>query len=201
MKHFFLALGFLTLAACGGGYNPDKDNLKNAIELGESAYYDLGQGQGLMTQAPNSTSSGANFEVSFALQDQGSFRLYTFASNQLKGGLEILFERQGPTLKVAAKTTTTTQDWSSRFAHIDATEVITLTADIHNNEKPAHILIWEGAKDPSMNHRNAIYNSAEDSLDLGYDNGPGNGFGRHWGFQVHNAQLQKALLSSPQDSH
>ncbi|UXR64289.1 hypothetical protein EZJ49_14570 [Bdellovibrio bacteriovorus] len=191
----------LMVAACGGGYNPDKDNLSKALPVGESSYYDLGNNKGLMTEGLSSVASAANFEISFNLQDGGSLTLHTFTNSQLQSGFKFKFARQGGALLIQAEAQGQIQNWSSLFTDIDATQKLTFTMDVHNNEHPAHVMIWVGAKSSSMNHTNTIYNSAEDSLDLNYDSSPGNGSGRAWGFELINAQLTNARLSSPQDAH
>ena len=189
------------LSACGGGYNPDKALQNNAQKLGESSYFDLGNGQGLMTEAIQNIASGANFQVGFSLDDGGSFTLTTFANKDLTGGIDMVFTRSGGALSVQVITSTQTQDWSSYFTSVDAAADVQLTMDIHNNEHPAHIMVWQGAKNASMDHRNTLYNSAEDSIDLGYDNSPGNGVGRAWGFKTINSQIMKAVMSATQDDH
>lgn len=154
-----------------------------------------------MVDSLDAVASGANFEISFELEDGGEMSLYTFADVQLQNGIEVRFRREGHTLKVTGFAQGSSQEWSPRFASIDASQTITFTMDIHNSERPAHILVWSGGKNPALNHRNTIYNSAEDSIDLNYDNSPGNGFGRAWGFRTQNAKLINAVLSSPQDNH
>lgn len=181
------------LTACGGGHNPDKN--------GNVPYRELSDGRRVMTESITTVAAGANFEVSFDIEDGGSFTLYTFANPDLQNGISIQFVRIQNSLKVFATAQGTVQDWSPRFASVDAAQTVTLTIDIHNNERPAHIMIWSGLKNSSLNHRNTLYNSAEDSLDLNYDNSPGNGFGRSWGAKLDNAKLHKATLSSPQDAH
>lgn len=201
MKKFILLFAIPALAACGGGYNPDKDLARQAIELGDSSYLDLGNGRGVMTSTASTVSSGANFEIQFSIADQGRLVLYTYANNDLSAGLEFVFTRQGSTLNVFLRQQGTEQDLSSLFASVNAAETLTFNIDVHNNERPAHVLMWTGAKRTGLNHRNTIYNSGEDSLDLGYDASPGNGQGRSWGFEVANSQILNTRLSSPQDAH
>lgn len=201
MKLLFAAFFSMALVACGGGHNPDKDNLSKALQVGDSSYYDLGAGKGLMTDGISSVASGANFEVTFTLNDGGSLSLHTFANSNLQSGFTVTFTRTGNVLQVHADAQGISQDWSSLFAAIDASGTLTFTLDVHNNERPAHVLIWSGAKASDMDHTNTVYNSAEDSLDLNYDAAPGNGSGRAWGFTANNAQLLNARLSSPQDGH
>lgn len=201
MKLIFFVAVALTLSACGGGHNPDKDNLNKAIVVGDASYYDLGVNKGLMTEGVSSVNSGANFEYHFRVTDGGSFTVFAFANSSLTNGIAIRFTRNGGTLNVLATAQGITQDWSPLFASVDASQDVTLTMDIHNNESPAHIMIWNGSKNPKMNHTNTLYNSAEDSVDLDYDAGPGNGSGRAWGFQTDGATLINAKISDPQDSH
>ena len=196
-----LILSCLILAACGGGYNPDKEKMSSAIPVGQSSYYPLGQGKGLMSSSVSAVSSGANFEVSFRIQDGGSFSLNTFTDSQLENGFVIEFQRSGDTLSVKASAAGVTQDWSSLFSAIDASEDLTFNVDVHNNEKPAHVMLWHGSKSAQQDHTNTIYNSAEDSIDLDYDNSPGNGRGRQWGFILNQSQILQAQQSSPVDAH
>ena len=201
MKIFILLLALSFASACGGGHNPDKEKLTTAVPLGNSSYYDLGQGLGLMSSVAPAVSSGANYEVGFSLQDGGSFTLVVFSDAQLLKGLRIQFFRSGNTLQVQASADGVIQDWSPQFTTIDASEVMTFNVDIHNNEKPAHILLWAGSKNMNQDHTNTLYNSAEDSVDLDYDAGPGNGKGRQWGFILNNSSITKAQLSESADSH
>lgn len=196
---FLLTLTALFMTACGGGYNPDKEALKQAQKIGDQAYFEISPGVGLMADTVSSVSSGANFEVSFTLEDGGRLSISTFADTQLKSGIDFVFTRQGTKLFVFSSAQGQTQEWTSLFNTVDATGALTFSIDVHNNEHPSHILLWEGSKNASMDH--TLYNSAEDSLDLNYDNSPGNGFGRNWGFKLEKAQLLKAVLSAPQESH
>lgn len=183
----------ILLAACGGGHNPDK--------AGNFPYRELSDGRRVMTESITTVAAGANFEVSFDVEDGGIFTLYTFTNSDLQNGVSIQFARIQNSLKVLATAQGIVQDWSPRFVNVDASQTVTLTIDIHNNERPSHIIIWSGLKNSSLNHRNTLYNSAEDSLDLNYDNSPGNGLGRSWGVKLDKAKLHKATLSSPQDAH
>ncbi|WP_374075515.1 hypothetical protein [Bdellovibrio bacteriovorus] len=193
MRTILGAALLVLLTACGGGHNPDKD--------GNVPYRELSDGRRVMAESITAVATGANFEVSFDLEEGGSVTLYTFANSDLHNGVSIQFARVQNSLKVFATAQGIVQDWSPRFESVDASQTVPMTIDIHNNERPAHIMIWSGSKNSSLNHRNTLYNSAEDSLDLNYDNSPGNGFGRSWGIKLDKAQLHKATLSSPQDAH
>jgi hypothetical protein len=202
MRSLLLGLATsLVLSACGGGHNPDKDKLSSATQVGNSSYYDLGQGKGLISSALSAVSSGANFEVSFRLQDGGSFTLITFADSNLNQGLNIQFTRTGNSLRVTASANSVFQEWSALFANIDAAQDLTFTVDIHNNEKPSHILLWQGSKNSHLDHTNTVYNSAEDSVDLDYDASPGNGRGRQWGFILNNSEILNAQQTDVVDAH
>lgn len=202
MKNILFSIFFcLGLSACGGGANPDKAALNVAKSISGTSYTDLGSGKMLMSEALSDVSEGFNFEFSFNLADGGSMTFTSFASPQLSNGFEIKFSRAGAKLNVQAVAQGQTQDWSSMFTSIDASQNVTLTMDVHNDESPAHVMIWQGEKAQDKDHTNTLYNSAEDSVDLNYDSSPGNGFGRAWGFALDNAHLLKVKLSSPQDGH
>lgn len=201
MKNILFLIFFcIGLSACGGGANPDKA-LNAAKNISGTFYTDLGGGKMMMSDALSDVSEGFNFEFSFTLADGGSITFTSFAGPQLSNGFEIKFLRAGAKLNVQAIAQGQTQDWSAMFTGIDANQNIALTMDVHNDETPAHVMIWQGEKSPDKDHTNTLYNSAEDSVDLNYDAAPGNGSGRAWGFILDNAQLLKVKLSSPQEGH
>lgn len=200
-KIFSVFVLCFVIAACGGGRNPDKSIVESAKDIAGTSYSELGGGRLLMTQALSEVAEGFNFEIGFVLADGGSVTLVSFASSQLLNGFEIKFSRTGTKLNVLATAQGEHQDWSVMFANVDASKYVHLNMDIHNDESPAHVMIWQGAKSPSQNHTNTLYNSAEDSIDLNYDASPGNGLGRAWGFVLNDAQLLNANLSTPQDGH
>lgn len=201
MKKLLSVLLLFFLGACGGGYNPDRALLEQAQKLGNTAYYDLGDQRWRIAEALSSVQSGANFQLSFALQDHGVVTLHAFSDTALQGGFELKFERDHNSLQVFAQAQGQVQDWSSYFAGIDPTQTITLSVDIHNNERPAHVMVWSGAKNSNLDHTNTLYNSAEDSVDLGFDGSPGNGSSRVWGLSFSDATITEALQSAPQETH
>lgn len=201
MKKLFFFISLISFVGCGGGHNPDKEKLNSAIPLGSSSYYDLGLGKALMSSVLSSAATGGNFDISFDLQDGGKFQLVTFSNSTLQNGFIITFERTGQILKVMASAQGQEQDWSPRFTTVDASQTLNFNLDIHNDEKPAHVLIWQGSKNSALDHTNTLYNSAEDSVDLDYEASPGNGLGRQWGFILQQGQIHQAVLSSPQDGH
>lgn len=201
MQKIFFLLFSLFLVACGGGYNPDKAALHTSEQAGSLKYIPLGEGKGLMPDSLSEIQGSANFEMSFSLQESGSAVFYFFAKEGLNDGIAIEFKKEQGQLKVLASAQGVQQEWSSLFSGIDTSGVMTFTLDVHNNESPAHIMLWLGSKNSSLNHRNTVYNSAEDSLDLNYDAAPGNGLGRSWGFQLNNAELMTFQKSTAQDAH
>ncbi|KYG66175.1 hypothetical protein AZI86_03700 [Bdellovibrio bacteriovorus] len=201
MKLFILIFSVLTLSACGGGYNPDKAVKENARTVGASTYEELSASKWRMTDLLKDISSGANFEVTFTLADNGSVTVHTFANSALGDGVNIQFTRIASALNVTVSAGTQVQDWSSYFSNVDASQPMTFTFDVHNNERPAHVLVWQGPKNASLNHRNTLYNSAEDSVDLGFAGSPGNGTSRYWGISFTDADITNALSSTPQETH
>ena len=201
MKKIFFLLSSLFLVACGGGYNPDKAAVQTSEQSDSLKYIPLADGKGLMPDSLPKILGSANFEMSFTLQEGGSAVFYFFAKETLDNGIALEFKKEQGVLKVFASAQGQTQEWSSLFAAVDTSGVMTFTLDVHNNEIPSHILMWTGSKNASMDHRNTIYNSAEDSLDLNYDAAPGNGLGRSWGFQLTNAELISFHKSAAQDAH
>lgn len=201
MKSVFFLLISLFLVACGGGYNPDKAALLTSEQVGSLKYIPLDDGKGLMADSLSEVQGSANFEMSFSLQEGGAAVFHFFAKENLSDGIAIEFRRDQGQLQVFSSAQGVKQNWSSLFSTIDASGVMSFTLDIHNNESPAHILLWTGSKNSSLNHRNTTYNSAEDSLDLNYDAAPGNGLGRSWGFQLKNATLTIFKKSAAQDAH
>lgn len=201
MKFFVLIFSVFALSACGGGYNPDKAAKENARTVGASTYEEISASKWRMTDLLKDISSGANFEVSFSLADNGSVTVHTFTNSDLSEGVNIQFTRTASALTVLVSAGAAVQDWSPYFSSIDASQSMTFTVDVHNNERPAHILVWKGSKNASLNHRNTLYNSAEDSVDLGFAGSPGNGTSRYWGISFTDAEITNALSSAPQETH
>ena len=181
-------LALSLLVGCGGGENPDLQ--KGTLSDGGLLQF---------------SEQAANFEVSLNLPEAGSSaKLEVFADASRSNGIKFTFSRSANNqLLVTCEANGNKQDWSSYFQNLNRDGQWNLTIDVHNNERPAHILVWSGVKSPNLNRRNTQYNTGEDSLDLGFDGGPGNGTGSWFFYGAEGTKPANIAvkISTPQDQH
>lgn len=193
----FLILG---LSACGS----DKDKTsQNAPSLDGYSYTTLagaslsqdaegisGSGHILfLDPLSESIESGRNLKFTAALPDQGKMTVNLFSNTQLGQGLDFVFSRSGDLLKGSIAYAEEVVDISDKFSQIDITKAFTLSLDVHNDEQPAHIIMWDLGEDGDESEENEIMNSEEDGLEI-----PGNGSGIYWGIELADAKLTSLNL-------
>jgi hypothetical protein len=189
------ALAFL--AALGCKKDEDKTTTMPQGSLGNQSYYvvessdlELGenalQGSGSIIFASplNTAPLQDNFALEFTVEEGGSMALVARSDGSLAHGLTVQFERSGTQLIASLKA-----DGSGTADHIldgvDASGLISLAIDVHNNENPAHVLIWNAALD-AFGEEDALYNSEEDA------DAPGVGKGSLWGLVLRDAEIKAA---------
>lgn len=135
-----------------------------------------------------SISSKESYTLQFTLKDGGSLTLVTHSNNLLSSGLTMTFSRSGSALSGLTQAGITL---STPFllAGIDASGTIQLQIDVHNDESPAHILVWSGS---NFIEEAALYNSEDPGL-----NAAGNGAGTYWGLVLSNAKVTEASVGTP----
>lgn len=147
-----------------------------------------GNGSIIFNNPLPSISSNRSYYISFSLEDDGELVLYSHSINTLEDAISVVFTRNDSTLTVSLVKGSTTEDISDAFSNVSADESITLQIDIHNEEVPSHILVWNGS---DYSEEEAIVNT-ENNFDS-----PGNGEGTFWGLGLTNASVSDAVVSSP----
>lgn len=192
----------LTLVSGCGETSKKKDAAKGERSLGGQNYVvveDGGLAEGELSGtgkiaflAPVADEAAA-YEFTFSLEDKGSVSLVVNAAQGLANGITLKLTRNGT--KLAASTTTPKGmiDVSAEFASLDASGTISLVADVHNNEKPAHILVWTAGG--PMTEDDTIFNSDLDGVTTG------NGTGRVWGLELVGAKVTAAAAGAPKFAH
>ncbi len=193
------------LFSCGGGRNPDLENLSKTpdtqrvgdqkfdILSGESTLvYNDGavQGSGSLRFSDNlkSSESAHNFKLTLQLPEESSVTLISNSNSELGLGIEIeILRKQGSSnLNVVARAALDTLDLSSHFISIDAKKEFTLSFDLHNDHgESAHILGWLMSNDSPL---------FDDILQ-------GRGFGSHWGLKLNKAKVLQISKSDPRSVH
>ena len=148
-----------------------------------------GTGSVVVNQPLAGTASGQSYALQFRLEEGGSLTLYSNASNRLQNGLALRFDRKGTALRVKLIAGSTENDVSDAFAALDASGDIQLQIDLHNNEVPAHVLIWSGT---DFSEDAALLNSENAGREA-----PGNGAGQFWGLELAQASVTRAVVSEP----
>ena len=92
------------------------------------------------------------------LEDQGSVSIICNADKKLNNGITLSFIRKNNSIEVnTIKGSDKVQIAKDSFNSLDATKAISIAIDIHNDENPAHVLIWSG--NSHYTEENALYNS------------------------------------------
>ena len=135
-----------------------------------------------------------NFWISFALpQVDSKVELVIFAEDDLNQGIEISFGRV-PThneLKVEIQASGETEDISRFFKGFRDFSKMEISMDVHNaHSEFAHFIFW-----PSLESNIIVTDSAAK-----FDS-PGRGFGRRWGFRLHNSHVVSTQRNKARNNH
>lgn len=113
--------------------------------------------------AQGGVASGSNIEFQFQMEDDGVVTLHTYSNAVLGAGVDFMFARVGKKLTMAYMAGGTISEAIDLSNRMSASGEVHLKIDVHNNESPAHIVIWPGnLADSNVNAGNAIHNSEED---------------------------------------
>lgn len=147
-------------------------------------------GKGSIAFLDPTKDKGNSYAWTGSISDGGSLTLYANAEEKLKNGVELKFSRSAKALSVTISVAGEEIDVSSSFSSIDASSELSFQIDVHNDENPAHVLIW--SKDAeSFGGETALFNSEEDA------NTTGQGSGNIWGFALSGATVTSAAVSEP----
>jgi hypothetical protein len=130
-----------------------------------------------------------SYALAFALTDGGSVTLQANSTNRAANGLAIRFSRSGETLSVKMIAGGAETDVSSKFTGIKASDALSFQIDVHNDETPAHVLVWTGA---DFSEDAALLNSESAGFEA-----PGNGNGSFWGLELMGATVTSAKVGAP----
>jgi len=182
-------------ATCSGGYQLESLCFKGQTNanLVFSSGSLSGTGSAVAVEPlSEKTAGGRNIAISFSIQDGGSFELRTFARNDLSGGIDIKFSRSSGKLNMSFKQGETASS-AKELEGIDASAEVKLFIDVHNDESPAHVIVWNGAG--SFNKEQSLHNS-EDS---GAIQPAAQGLDKYWGVALNRATLSKVAVGEPKD--
>jgi hypothetical protein len=201
-KSLLILATSIAFIGCGGGSSNNPATSVTTKKLGSLGYVELPnsslktnvdgsvEGSGLIafTQPLSELRSKQHIKVSFELQDGGSLTLNSNANTKLEEAVAIKFTREGEALRVLFIAEGNQTEISEKFSGIDARTILNFEIDVHNNETPAHILIWAPGSDYS--EESALVNS-EDGYEV-----PGNGKGTFWGFTLEQGKVLSVGLEA-----
>ena len=217
MKTKFLSLALLmALTACGGGKN-DSAPVGPTNRFGSQQLSTIGDASGLSV-SPGSLKgtgtvvfasqfpevrSGGSVALNFSLEDGASLTLVSHADSALGAGFELEFRRLGTgsgSLQVRLRAQGNVRDTRNKFGQdvfsgIDASLPMKLQIDIHNDESPAHVLVWSRLISDDFSETAAILNT-EDEVEKS-NGSPGIGSGVRWGLKLNRAAVTGAEPSPP----
>ena len=202
MKHLHALTALALVAAVGCKKDEDKTTDLPQGLFADQTYYVLEaeglernetqlQGSGALVFASplNAIQSQDNFALEFTLGEGGSLALVTHADSGLSDGLTVQFERAGTEL-ISRLTADGSGTGDNVLSGVDASGPISLAVDVHNNETPTHVLIWNAVKGTYAEDE-ALYNSEDDA------DAPGVGKGTLWGLVLRNAVVTKVTRGEP----
>ncbi len=213
MKKLFVL--FFLLSACGGDYQPmavpgeafsllgQTGRLLSADGLAVTESKIEGQGSLLFDQSFSEFRTGASYALDFSLVEGGRLTLVSHGHDDLSGGFELEFQRRGSgpgSLKVTLRASGRSLDTINAhgidmFGGMDAAGPLRFQIDVHNNESPAHLLVWSRLLSDNFAEDQALLNT-EDDVDLSHGS-PGIGVGTRWGLRLENAILTRAQKGNP----
>lgn len=212
MKAFQLALPlFLALTACGGDYkDPEQATdsgkdpqfgsqkvrvVNGSLNVGPGSIQ--GSGALIFDSRYSEFKSSGSYAVDFSLEDSGSLTLVSHSNEKLAGGFELEFRREGAALKATLRAQGNSWSATSQFASVNAAEVVRLQMDVHNDESPAHVVVWDRvASGDDFAESKAVLKSNEE-----IDGSPGIGTGTRWGLVLNKATVTRADRSEPKLEH
>jgi hypothetical protein len=218
MKTKLLSLALLlALTACGGGGKNDSGPVGPTNRFGSQQLSTIGDSSDLSV-SPGSLKgtgtvvfasqfpevrSGGSVALNFTLEDGGSLTLVSHADSSLGNGYELEFRRLGTgsgSLKVTLRAQGNRRDTTNNFGQdvfsgIDASLPMKLQIDVHNNESPAHVMVWSRLISDDFSETAAILNT-EDEIEKS-NGSPGIGSGVRWGLKLNRANVTGAEPSPP----
>lgn len=205
MKYLHALTALALFAAVGCKKDEDKTTALPQGSFAKQTYYvvetgDLEQSETLLEGSGavvfasplNAIQSQDNFALEFTLGEGGSLALVTHSDSSLSEGLTVQFERGGKEL-ISRLTADGSGTGDNVLSGVDASGPISLAVDVHNNETPTHVLIWN-AVNGSYAEDEALYNSEEAG------DSPGVGKGTLWGLVLRNAAITKVERGEPKFS-
>jgi hypothetical protein len=203
MKKFMFALALCTLTqvSCKKDDDEKTTDLVQGTLAGKSYYVvdggDLersessikGSGSVVYASPLGAITSKDNYALNFTLEDGGSLELVTHSNSSLANGVSVLFSRSGNALSAILKAKGT-ESAATELSGIDAADTVAVSVDVHNDETPAHILLWSSAAG-SFGEEDALLNSE------GGEETPGNGTGTAWGLVLKKASVTSAVIADP----
>lgn len=193
-----IVLIFLFQWACGANREGGSD--VETFELNDLEYLNVsgelkhtsksveGTGVIIFLEPLKSLKSGSHFAFKAVLSKGSSIHLIAFATNDGENGVEIGFTSDRE-LKVKLSARDSSEEISDHFSD-ENKDNLSFSSDIHNDESPAHVLIWKG-DETEFSEDASLFNS---------ENGPatpGSGHGTFWGFRLKDAKLTQASISDP----
>jgi len=201
LKFFSFSLVILSIFGCGKDDKKDTSALIEGSFAGSSYFVidagDLvrsesqikGSGSIVFKSPLASTDAKTNYNLTFSLEDGGSVELVAQSDGSLNKGVSVILTRAGTALNASLKADDVTTEVKV-LSGISAAGVVTISIDVHNDESPTHILLWNGTADDFAEDA-ALLNSEADAET------PGQGKSTAWGLVLAKATLTSATLSDP----
>ena len=184
----------LGLGACADNKNENNATidynsvLSGAQALTVSDTTISGTGSLVFTSSLGALASGKHFDVAVSLDAGDSLTLHAYSSNTLAGGIDLVVSRPTNT-PTSLMVTLDGTDVSAGFTTVAADKEINIVMDVHNDENPAHVLIWP--KGETAFSTTTTLENSDDSGSVTHQ-----GAGAFWGLSLVGATVTQAQAST-----
>lgn len=186
-----LASFVLSMFLSGCGVKEAKKNTESTPTFNSAAYLvidnesltsnsTLLSGNGSVVFVAPLADDAHNFHLNFELEDGGSLALVYGSDNKLQQGLSLILSRNGKSIELVTKAGDNTSA-PAPLAGVDASAPLALNLDVHNDETPAHVMIWKN------DDTTELLMDSEESTETA-----GNGQSNLWGVELKKAKVTRA---------
>lgn len=147
--------------------------------------------------------SSRSFLLRFRLQrDLGRLTLVANANESLESGVEIDFTRRGRNLYITFSALGVSRVFSAQevvgLGSINAEEELIFVIDIHNNESPVHLMLWNGREHSRFTPWNRLMDSGPLMFEVWRSQ---RGQGSFWGLKLDGVTVYQAEEGPPKVRH
>lgn len=208
-----VGLFFTSCTDLSGGSTGANDNIGDSVVsdgLIQEGRTIRGSGELAFATSLGLVNSGKSFRLKFNLDENGSVEIITYASRDLKNGINYKYTKIGNQLHLEISSGNTRKVFNDVLQDYNPIDELHFVMDVHNDHADAaHLLVWPFSETNTYHGHDAILNS--DDFKFPYDEGgldfsewysrATKGRGQFWGLRLNNATVLDYEVAAPKDAH